>query len=58
MLTTKTDSFVNVSEITTKIARQLFDDTKQISGKTKLLKAVNHPANSGGLQKLKMNYNF
>ena len=37
MLTTKTDSFVNLSEITTKIARQLFDDTKQISGKTKLL---------------------
>ena len=22
------------------------------------LKAVNHPANSGGLQKLKLNYNF
>ena len=23
-----------------------------------ILKAVNHPANSGGLQKLKLNYNF
>ena len=37
MHTTNTNSFVNVSEIKSKIAGQLFDDTQQVSGKTKLL---------------------
>ena len=28
------------------------------AGSNSTLKAVNHPANSGGLQQLKLNYNF
>ena len=31
---------------------------KQYLVKAEFLKAVNHPANYGGLQKLKLNYNF
>ena len=44
MQTTNSDIFVNPSAIKTKIARKLVDDTKLVSGKTKLL-GVKHKHN-------------
>ena len=34
------------------------NETVRFLNQQRYLKAVNHPANSGGLQKLKLNYNF